>query len=237
MDLFLADNHFGKHPAKTIHRELGNRFGLNFRFYEDDLNSFLENSPGSVDFLILHLIGDTSGVDHAGPEVEKWIFEYLQSQKPLLLMHGASAAFWKWDWWRRIVGLRWVRDNDPDGMPPSTHPVVSAPIVRTKSTHPLTGRLRNFEMPEDELYIDLAYVGPIWVLMAAPHGGESHPMLYECESPGGGQIMGWLPGHREETLRHSDFLHNTVEIIHYLKGDSRREEKAGAPPRRNPIQH
>ena len=38
---------------------------------------------------------------------------------PLLLLHGSSAAFWHWDWWRRIVGYRWVRGNDPDGIPAS----------------------------------------------------------------------------------------------------------------------
>lgn len=218
MDLLIADNHFGKHPARIIRQELADGHGIDFRFFEDDLTSFLDISPGSVDLLALHLIGDTSGIAHAGIEVEKWVQEYLRPGKPLLLLHGSSAAFSKWAWWRRMVGFRWVRKEDPDGLAPSTHPIVPARMARTKTVHPLAARLRDFDMPEDELYINLAYEGPTWVLMEASYEGRSFPMCYECRSSHGGTIVGWLPGHREPTLRHPDFLHNTAEIVRYLKG-------------------
>lgn len=218
MILFLADNHFGKHPAQMIHGALTEHYGAKVAFFEDDFETFLDVEPETVQLLILHVIGDTSGIAHAGPEVEEWMLRYFRPGKPVLLLHGSSAAFWKWSWWREMVGFRWVRGEDPDGLEASTHPVVPARIYRTKSTHPLVKRLDDFEMPEDELYINLAHAGPAWVLMEASFEGRSHPMLYEGQTTWGGQLVCWIPGHRETTLRHPVFVHNTVQILRYMLG-------------------
>lgn len=218
MRLFLADNHYDMHPGAKINRAFTTQFGIESQFYEDDVKSFLKIDPGDVDLLILNHIGDTCGIDHAGKEAESWVRQYLDSGKPVFLQHGSSAAFWKWDWWRTLVGFRWVRPNDPDGVEKSTHPHVEVHLRKTKARHPLSERIREFTMPEDELYIDLESVCPAQVLMEADYEGKSYPMLYECTSPWGGKLVGWLPGHRESTLKHPDFLHNCVEIVKYLEG-------------------
>ena len=218
MRLFLADNHYDIHPGAIINRELRERYGIESRFYEDDVESFLEMDPAAVDLLILNHIGDTCGVEHAGREAEAWMQQYLASGKPVFLQHGSSAAFWKWDWWRTLVGFRWVRPNDPDGVEKSTHPHVEVFLRKAKARHPLMERLREFTMPEDELYIDLETVSPTLVLMEADWEGKSYPMLFETAGPAGNKLVTWLPGHRETTLTHPDFLHNCVEVIRYLEG-------------------
>lgn len=217
MRLFIADNHYDIHPGAVIQREWKKQFGIESRFYEDDLESFLEIDPADVDLLILNHIGDTCGVDHAGSEAEQWMKQYLESGKPVFLQHGSSAAFWKWDWWRTLVGFRWVRPNDPDGVEKSTHPHVEVFLRKTKARHPLTATIREFKMPEDELYIDLEYVCPAQVLVEADYEGKSYPMLFETKGPKGNKMVTYLPGHRETTLTHPDFLHNCVEILKYLE--------------------
>lgn len=215
MILFTADNHFDQHCGKVLHEALSDRFEISF---EEDTHRQLADPARmkSADLLILNLIGDTPGSPHAGPDIEGPVRGYLDSGHPLLLLHGASAAFWKWDWWRKMVGLRWVRGDDPDGFTPSTHPVRPYPIRQAKSRHPLVSRMIPFDCPEDEIYIHLEQTRPIWVLLETTIAEGTFPMAYACETHVGGKVFGFLPGHRPEVVSSEPVVENVSILINAL---------------------
>ena len=112
---------------------------------------------------MLHVIAEHKGFPHADSVVEAAMQTYVCSGRPLLLLHASSAAFPRWQWWRRLVGLRWVRRDDPDGLPRSRHAhdpfTVQAPdgYQPGLSTGP---DLRPMSDLGDELYYNLASEGP-----------------------------------------------------------------------------
>jgi hypothetical protein len=134
----------------------------------------------------------------------------------LLLLHGSSAAFWMWEWWRSIVGFRWVRGEDPDGVDPSWHPRRPYKVRVTKSRHPLCARLQEVDMPEDEVYLGLEQTSPTMTLMETTTEEGTFPMCYETITTWGGRIVGYLPGHAPEGVRHPANVANCRAIIDYL---------------------
>jgi hypothetical protein len=135
----------------------------------------------------------------------------------MLLLHGSSAAFWHWDWWRSMVGFRWVRPKDPDGVEPSTHPVRPFEVKTIKGRHPLTKNLKNVQYPEDEIYINLEQTNPCWTIMETSTDEGTFPQAYACESPWGGEFLSYLPGHAKEAIQTPEHLENIKTMIDYLK--------------------
>ena len=217
MIYFFADDHYGVHPGKVLSGHFPQTLKANMTFHENDW-SILEQSPWPKDceLLILDMIGETCSLPHPNADAEKNMLEYCQRGGNILLLHGASAAFWRWDWWRTFCGLRWVRPNDPDGVAPSTHPVESYELTVTKTRHPLARRLHGFSLPTDEIYTDLEQTAPLDILMTTQVGGVTWPQLVETTSEFGGKIVSFLPGHAPEVTGNTETVKTVLTLIDYL---------------------
>lgn len=213
MITFLADDHFGSRSGALYYEVLKNRFEI--EFHENDLSSLSKPSfAEECSLLILNLIAGTGGQPLAGPEAEHQLRTYLEQGKPLLLLHGASAAFWHWDWWRRIVGFRWVRENDPDGTPKSTHPIRPFRVDVSKCRHPLCTNLQPMDFHEDdEIYTRLEQTNPAMILMETTLQEGTFPQCWENLTPWGGRVIGFLPGHRKGTFENEQLIANVTLLI------------------------
>ncbi len=215
MILFAADNHYRTHAGRVLYESL--EPDCKIRFCEDDWSCF--NEPDLADrysLMILNLISGSCNVPEPDPVAEENVRAYLQSGKPVFLLHGASAAFWQWDWWRALVGFRWVRGNDPDGFEPSTHPKRPYTVRVTKSRHPLCQRLQEVSMPEDELYVSLEQTCPTVTIMETTTDEGSFPMCYETVTGWGGKVVGYIPGHAPDVVNLPGNVANCRAIIDWL---------------------
>ena len=218
MNYFFADDHYGAHSGRCLFELLPEDFRAETVFTENDWTLLESGDWGKdCDLLVLHMIAGTCGQPMPGAGAEKAVRAYCERGGGLLLLHGSSAAFWHWDWWRGMVGFRWVRPDDPDGAAPSSHPVVPCTVEVAKTRHPLASRLRRFELPADEVYIDLEQVSPVTVLMETTVNGHTYPQAYLSETLWGGRIAAFLPGHRPECTRNRDLIANVTELVQWLK--------------------
>ena len=212
--LMISDNHYNKHcgeqlrPAFTEH---------DLDFFADDFSPLASPSLCTdYDLLVLHCISGTCGNEPPGTEVEEQVKAWVDAGKPILLLHGSSAAFWHWPWWRSLVGWRWVRPNDPAGIPQSTHPKRPYNLQIAKTTHPLAQNLRAIELPWDEIYINLEQVCPSWTLMETTTDEGTFPMAHLHQLPSGSHIAAFIPGHELEVTQHPDIHYNISTIANWL---------------------
>lgn len=217
MIYFFSDNHYGADPGRHQFECLPEDLRKKTVFTLDDW-SVLESGTWEkdCDLLILNMIGETCDQPHPGAGAEEAVKRYYQRGGNILLLHGSSAAFWKWDWWREIVGLRWTRGNDPDGQAVSTHPIAPCTIKVAKSRHPLVKQLREITLPEDEIYTALEETCPIMTLMSTVVNGETWPQCCEVITPCNGKIVSLIPGHKPECTRNPDLIYNLEVLIRYL---------------------
>ena len=213
MIYFFADDHYDKHPGKVIFDRLPPRLRDRINFTENDW-TLLESGDWFADaeLVILNLIGGTCNQPHPGEGAERAMRRWCEAGGNLLLLHGSSAAFWQWEWWRNIVGFRWVRPGDPDGVVPSTHPKHPCRVEVAKVRHPLAKLLRPLELPCDEIYINLEQVSPTIALMETRIDEGVFPQCYETVTPWGGRILGFIPGHLPEATGNPDLVHD-IEIL------------------------
>ena len=212
MILFLADNHYSKHPGKHIYRKIRDRYDITFA--EDDLSPLNEDLT-VFDLIALHLIPGTPNSDPLDSVMEGHLKAYVDSGRPLLILHGSSALLPGVDWWRELVGLRWVRGGDPGGGERSTHPGDPFEVVRTKNMHPLSEALVDFRA-DDELYINLEHTSPVLSLMEASWGGRSWTQCYVKRSPAGGKVGAFIPGHRQDIVASDGVISNISSMIEWL---------------------
>lgn len=215
MIFFFADNHYEARPGAALNQALAGKFEL--AFHEDDLSAF-ESAAFAKDckLLVLNLISDTGKTGLPGSKIEKPLRSYLERGGSMLLLHGASAAFWHWDWWRKIVGHRWVRGNDPDGVEASWHPVRPYRVDIAKSRHPLCQKLRPMDLPEDEIYVRLEQVCPTIAILETKTDEGTFPQCWENATPWGGRVIGFLPGHRPEVAGGELVAENVSVLIESL---------------------
>jgi len=149
MILFVADNHYGQHCGRHINDMISDRYPV--AFHEDDWSCLEQSFVDTTELLILNMIAGTCNLPLPDSACEAPVREYMHSGRPVLLLHGGSAAFWHWAWWRTLVGYRWVRSNDPDSTNTSWHPKRPYAVRPANSRHPLIRRLQPMDLPEDEL--------------------------------------------------------------------------------------
>lgn len=215
MILFAADNHYGAHSGRTLYQQLADAYPIDFS--EDDWSCFLgEPLEDRYQLLILNLIADTCGVPAPCAESGAAVKAYLEAGRPMLLLHGASAAFWHEDWWRPIVGYRWVRNHDPDGSPASHHPTRPYTVVPSIGRHPLIQRLAPLKLPADEIYMALEQTCPTVTLLETTTDEGTFPQAYECVSPWGGRIIGYLPGHASQVVSQSGLVDHVRVLMEDL---------------------
>lgn len=217
MIYFFADNHYDAHPGKTIYDNLSDDFKKKITFIEDDF-SLLESGEYLKDceLLILNVIGSTCNIPHVSKNAEKYLLEYCKKGGNILLLHGSSAAFWEFDWWREIVGHRWVRGGDPDGVEPSTHPVKPYKLTKVKSRHPLAKKFRDVDMLEDEIYINLEQTAPTMAFLKTTISEGTFVQSYETITKFGGKIAAFIPGHYPAAIANKDLIFNIELLIDYL---------------------
>ena len=137
MIIFVADDHYESFPGRNTYEEIAADYP-DMKFIENDWSIFTSvDLAGDCDLLILNMIADTCNLpvpDEAAAEAVK---KYCEAGKNLLLLHGGSSAFWPYAWFRELVGIRWVRGNDPDGFVASFHPHEPYKVVRAKCRHRL----------------------------------------------------------------------------------------------------
>ncbi len=197
MIYFFADNHYGAHPGKCIFEALAPELKRKILFFEDDWSVF-ENELWEEDceLLILNMIGETCDVSYPERAIGH-VERYIKQGGDVLLLHGSSAAFWKSSWWRKLVGFRWVRPNDPDNGKPSTHPIVPFNVKTNKTAkHPLVSVLKDFSLPADEVYINLEQNRDGIVLMETTIAEGTFPQCMAVSSEFGGELIHFLPGHK-----------------------------------------
>ncbi len=214
MILFASDNHYEARPGASVHECI--RKDYDITFVEDDWSCFTTENLESCKLLVLNMIGDTCGLPHPGPEAEIAVKTYVEAGKPILLLHGSSAAFWQWDWWRKIVGFRWVRGEDPDDVPASWHPTRPYQVKKTKARHPLLEKLCELDLPADEIYISLEQVSSTLTLMETSTDEGTFPQCYETTTQFGGRILAFIPGHAECVTKHPDVIKNIKILIEDL---------------------
>ena len=212
MIYFFADNHYKQHPGRIQAKILASKY--DFHFYEDDWSVMeTEGFADKCNLLILNMIGDTCNNKHPSDDANREIRKYLEKGGHLLLLHGSSAAFWKWDWWRDIVGLRWVRDNDPDGVEKSIHPIRAYQLKKSKTRHYLVKSLIEIDVPKDEIYMSLEQVCPTTTLMVTNTKEGTIPLVTTHSNQWGGIIHNFLPGHLPEVSGHSKIISNISILI------------------------
>lgn len=217
MIYFFADDHYGVHPGKNIFEHLPEDLKNRITFFENDW-SLLESGKwlDDCELLILNLIGTTCNLPHPDENAEKAVKAWCEKGGNALLLHGSSAAFWQWDWWRKIVGYRWVRPNDPDEVPKSTHPVKPYSLRVTKNRHPLGAKLVPFDLETDEIYTELEQVSPAMVLMDTFIEEGVFPQCLEAITPWNGKFVSFIPGHAPAATANEYLIKNITEIINYL---------------------
>jgi len=221
MILFAADRHYDQHCGRVLHQHLAPHYPL-MSFHEDDWRCFLDPAlPQRCKLLILHFISGACNIPAPDAAAEPLVRATLERGCPVLLLHSGSAAFWQWDWWRPIVGHRWVRPNDPDGFAHSTHPVRPFRLEVAKTRHPLARQLRAIDLPEDEIYTDLEQTCPTTTLLTTTIAEGTFPQAYLATTPWGGQLAAYLPGHRPHVVAHPDMVTNVRTLIDHLLAGAR----------------
>lgn len=218
MIYFFSDNHYNAKPGRHIYESLSDKLRKLIVFTEDDWG-LLESGEWEKDceLLILHMIGATCGQPHPGTAAEKAVKKYCSRGGNILLLHGSSAAFWQWPWWRIIVGERWVRPDDPDGVIASYHPKAPYTLKVCKTRHPLISKLIEIELPEDEIYVALEHTAPSLPLMETTIKEGTFVQCCETSSPWGGIILSFIPGHDPSVTTHPDVIKNITSLIAYLR--------------------
>jgi hypothetical protein len=218
MIYFFADNHFGSHPGKNIFENLPGELKERIIFAEDDF-TLLESGDwlDDCELLILNMIGATCNLPHPGTGAESAVRAWCEKAGNMLLLHGSSAAFWQWKWWRECCGYRWVRPNDPDKVEASYHPVKPYSLRLCKSRHPLMEKLQAVELPADEIYAKLEQVSPAHILMDTAIEEGVFPQCFEAVTPWGGKLVHFIPGHSPEVTSNPVIISNICAIINYLE--------------------
>lgn len=217
MIYFFADDHYEAHPGRVIYEHLPQELKSQIHFCENNW-SVLESGVWlkDCDLLVLNLIGTTCNIPHPGAGAESAVLKWCQKGGAVLMLHGASAAFWEWAWWRKLVGFRWVRQNDPDGVAPSTHPKKPYSLTIAKTRHPLTKMLEPIDLPTDEIYINMEQVCPAVTIMETHIEEGTFPQCTEAVSPWNGKLVNFIPGHSPEVTANPKLVRNIATIIEYL---------------------
>jgi len=218
MILFVADDHFGTHPGQHEFDLLKGDFP-EMQFVENDWSAFTKvDLVRDCDLLVLNMIASTCNQPLPDEAACAAVKAYCEAGKPLLLIHGASSAFWHCDWWRRNSGFRWVRPGDPDNVEPSVHSKEPFLVTVSKSRHPLAKKLVPMNFTEvDEIYTNLEQTSPMWVLMSTNISTGSFPQVVETINEWGGTVINILPGHFEAATTNPDFIANLKTLITYLR--------------------
>jgi len=110
------------------------------------------------------------------------------------------------------MNVRWVRNEDPDGVPSSWHPVPPYTLAETDAGRARCPGLTTIELPQDELYVNLQQKGEAEVWMTADFDGRTCPQVYTHAAATGGRVCGWIPGHDPQVVRSPVFSETFLRV-------------------------
>ena len=223
MRFFLSDGvHGGGHTAKALSEQIMPH--LPHIFYAGTYEP-LREGLSEASCLILHVIADHKGFGYAPDDIEPLLKNYIYEGNPVLLLHASSAAFTQWKWWRRLVGLRWVRRNDPDNRQQSRHLRFPYELIPA-TTKPSDLALKHLVIQGDEYYVDLYQEGTVDLFM---HGqlknGNQSPQVFLSHNKRQHLILSYLPGHAVSTVIHPDYTSNIINCVHWLERQAKTSVK------------
>lgn len=214
---FFADQHYGARPGARLHACLSPSWRSRILLHEEEWDVLEEGSwRKDCQLLMLNMIGGSCHQPHPGEGAARAVRAWCENGGDLLLIHGGSAAFWQWDWWRQAMAMRWVRPEDPEGATPSFHPVHPYRVVPVEGSHPLASRLQAMELPQDEIYAGLACAPSLTVLMETRVAEGCFPQCALAPTPWGGRQLHFLPGHRPEAFQVPALVENVERCLEYL---------------------
>lgn len=209
--IFLTDNH-ANNAARSLGDSLKDDYSIDI--FESDWSTVPADITG-YDILLVSIIAGCDGNAQPGEELAQTVKHYLDAAKPLLILHGGSAAFPNHPWWRQLVGYRWVRKNDPAGQPASVHPIRRLEARLCDVAHPLASKLKPFTVETEEIYTQLEKTAPSVILMDCECDGRTWPQVYISKSQDGGRVAGFIPGHHASTLLMPSVQHNIRALVNY----------------------
>lgn len=208
--LFLADDHYQQYCAQHLMPAFE---GHQVIYALNDWSPLADPQLcQEQELLVLHMIAGTCGNPLPDERHEAQLRRWIEDARPLLLLHGSSAAFWHWPWWQDLVGWRWVRPNDPSGLPASTHPVRPYRLQRAKGRHPLIAQLQDIDLPSDEIYIELEQTCPSWILLETCTDEGTFPMAHCHQCASGSLFASFLPGHAPAVTQ-DPRIHRSIRCI------------------------
>ena len=216
---FFADRHYGARPGASLYQRLSPAWRGRMAFHEEEWEALSRGEwLVGCDLLVLNMIGGSCGQPHPGGKASQAVRRWCEGGGNLLRLHGGSAAFSQWDWWRQAMALRWVRPEDPDGLPPSFHPLHPYRVTLAKSRHPLAALLQEMSLPQDEIYAGLAQRPPLEVLLETQVPEGCFPQCAIAPTPWGGRQLHFLPGHSPEAFQVPALVKNVESCLEYLAG-------------------
>ena len=100
-----------------------------------------------------------------------------------------------------------------DGMEASTHPKKPYLVTRSKTRHPLAARLREMNLPTDEIYTNLENTCPCVRLMETHIEEGTFVQCCEAISPWGGRLVSFIPGHEPAVTSNPGLIANPRLIM------------------------
>ncbi len=148
----------------------------------DDVDARMgELGDGAADDLpdlVVFNIGEPHQPD-AGAEARgrAGLLAYLDTNRPLLVMHASSTSLHALPEWEAIVGGVWVRGT-------TMHPDFGSADIHVESgRHPIVDGLHDFSVL-DERYTYLRTDPELSILATHEHAGEDHPIMWAHDYAG-----------------------------------------------------
>lgn len=194
--LLVADNHHfdnriglgGRDGVLAALRAIGHQV----RWFDPTVRDPVASDFEGIDLLVLYHTHRK-----ASAATRRWVGEWFELGKPVVVSHCGIGAWDDWPEYRRWTGLHWIWSDDqsaPGGSRPSTHP--HAPCTITVTAPHFTTPWRQAWIPADEVYHDLGQAGEIELLATVNCGRGDQPGAWRVvDHP---NVTGWLPGHRPD---------------------------------------
>ena len=185
----------------------------------EDFEGALRHLDG-IDLLVVNMLRWTMQVERyaryraewglsPSPNARRAITRFVAGGRPLLALHAATICLDDWPEWQSIIGARWVWEQS--GHPPF------GPITVTvdPDRHPIVAGLPDeFEL-EDEAYGFLDLLPDIVPLVAAQHGGATHPLVW-ARTFGDGRVVHNALGHAPASYAVPEQRRLTKQSVRWL---------------------
>ncbi|MEX0653870.1 MAG: Gfo/Idh/MocA family oxidoreductase [Phycisphaeraceae bacterium] len=130
----------------------------------------------------------------ASDTVRRLIGEWVDSGKPLTVVHCGIGAYADWPAYRQWIGLHWVWGGEA-GWPPSRHPMLACELDVVDPQR-FASPWRTAWLPRDEVYMALGQTAPAHVLVNARTSEGDVPVAWQSAEHA--HVAVWGPGHRPD---------------------------------------